>query len=204
MAALSAYTANLTLKEVVPGTALTLGRTYVSHINTAQIDGGELAVGPDQAHLFVFAGTAGLPLLPHRRRLDLAAASTSTRCARPISAPSISAPHRERPQRHLRGTGRPGLRAGRRRREPLRRVPLHRRPLAARALRLGARRPACHGPHRPYRKLFADIGVDPNQALGFPVSPLTTTLGPYAQYDLVHADVAQPLTKNFLVSAGVD
>ena len=203
--ALSAYTANLTLKEVVPGTALTLGRTYVSHINTAQIDGGELAVGPDQAHLFVFAGRpvsfffntagdwtlgGGFDLHPLRQthiraeylgtviesvHNDTFAVRVDQGYGLGVVDGNLYAEYR-----YIDGPSQLELSA------------------SGHAAQLGTVLTV------RYRKLFADIGVDPNQALGFPVSPLTTTLGPYAQYDLVHADVAQPLTKNFLVSAGVD
>jgi hypothetical protein len=63
--ALRAYTANLTVRDLLPGTSLTLGRTYVSHLDTLALDGGELLPGPEGLQISLDAYS--------RRRLEGAA-----------------------------------------------------------------------------------------------------------------------------------
>lgn len=50
------YQGNLTFDRVIPMTKLTAGRLYASHINTYQIDGGDISIGSDKVKAYAFGG----------------------------------------------------------------------------------------------------------------------------------------------------
>jgi len=50
------YQGNLTFDKVIPMTKLTAGRLYASHINTYQLDGGDISIGSDKVKVYAFGG----------------------------------------------------------------------------------------------------------------------------------------------------
>jgi len=50
------YQGNLTLDQVIPLTRLTAGRLYASHVNTYQLDGGDVSIGNDKVKIYAFGG----------------------------------------------------------------------------------------------------------------------------------------------------
>jgi hypothetical protein len=195
------YTANVVADQVIPLTKLTLGRTYAGRLNSVQVDGGEAAVGNEKFSVYgyggrpvsfffdtkdewVYGGGAELKLLKDTKvraeylGTNIENVKDNTFAARLDQGFSAGNAYVE--YRNIDGASQ-GEVAGTLR-------------VAETGTTLTAK----------YRQLFETIGVDPNQAFGFPISPFTTTLGPYSKNAQFDVNVYQRLLQYFLVGAGFE